>query len=70
VIIFQKSHISGITTAASLWVTAAIGACVGYGLYSIAIFTSLLIIIILTLFWKLENKLLHKESEQDNNESQ
>lgn len=70
VIIFQKSHISGITTAASLWVVAAIGACVGYGLYDIAIVTSLLVIIILTLFWKLENKLLHKEFIQDNNESQ
>lgn len=67
VIIFQKSHISGITTAASLWVTAAVGACVGYKLYSIAVISSLLVIIILTVFWRFENKLLHKEISQENN---
>ena len=37
VIIFQKNAIRGITTAAGLWVAAAIGLACGAGMYSVAV---------------------------------
>lgn len=57
IIIFHKSKLQGLTTAAGLWVAAGIGMSVGYKLYGIAIFTTLLVILILTAFWHLEKKL-------------
>lgn len=40
-ILKQGNRASGTATAASLWVTGATGAAVGYGLYDIAVFLSL-----------------------------
>src|SRR3972149_1900574 len=40
-IIFKESKISGLTTAAGLWVSAGIGIAVGFNLYVIAIFAAL-----------------------------
>lgn len=40
-----KSHISGLTTAAGLWVTGAVGLAMGSGLYELAILCSVLMII-------------------------
>ena len=42
VIIFQKNVVRGITTAAGLWVAAAIGLACGAGMYAIAAAASLL----------------------------
>ncbi|HOX21780.1 MAG TPA: MgtC/SapB family protein [Candidatus Paceibacterota bacterium] len=61
VIIFQKSQIRGITTAAGLWVTAGIGAAVGYKLYNLAICSTLLVLLVLVVFWSIEKKFLKKE---------
>ena len=36
IIIFQKNRVSGLTTAAGLWVTASIGLGAGCGLYAVA----------------------------------
>lgn len=47
IIIFRQGHLEGVTTAAGIWVTTAIGLCFGHGLYDLAIFTSLLTIFIL-----------------------
>lgn len=61
-VIFQKeSKIEGITTAAGLWVTAAVGMAVGLGFYFISIVTTLLIIIIFIGFGFLENKIIKQE---------
>jgi putative Mg2+ transporter-C (MgtC) family protein len=49
-------HVRGITTAATLWVTAAIGLCVGAGMYVTAILSSVLVFAVLKL-WKLEDEL-------------
>ena len=62
VIIFHKSKLQGLTTAAGLWVAAAIGMSVGYKLYEIAFFTTLLVILILTGLWHIEDKLRKKLS--------
>ncbi len=47
VIIFQKNVVRGITTAAGLWVAAAIGLACGSGMYDIAVAASLFTIICL-----------------------
>ena len=60
VIFRQPSGIIGLTTAAGLWVTAAIGIAVGVKLYFLAIFTTFLAFLILAGFGLLEEKFLKK----------
>lgn len=47
IIIFQKNVIRGLTTAAGLWVTAAIGMTCGAGLYVLATATTVLVLLCL-----------------------
>ena len=44
IIIFQKNMVRGLTTAAGLWVTAAIGLACGTGLFAIAAITTFLVL--------------------------
>ena len=44
-IIFQKNMVRGLTTAAGLWVTAAIGLACGTGMYLPAVVTTLMVLI-------------------------
>lgn len=47
-IIFRESNrVSGITTAATAWATAALGMCVGIGYYEIAMASSVLVLFVL-----------------------
>ena len=48
-IIFQKQMVRGLTTAAGLWVTAAIGLACGIGMYMIAVVSTALVLISLGL---------------------
>jgi putative Mg2+ transporter-C (MgtC) family protein len=43
------NHIKGMTTAATIWLVAAIGMTVGVGAYGLAVFTSLLTFVVLRL---------------------
>jgi len=54
-IIFQRHAVHGLTTAAGLWVTAAIGMAAGAGLYVIAAFATALVLLGLEVL----NGLLH-----------
>ena len=49
-IILQRQMVHGLTTAAGLWVTAAIGMTAGAGLYMLAFFTTVLVLIGLEAF--------------------
>ena len=49
-ILFQKNSVRGLTTAAGLWVTAAIGLACGAGLYWIAGVATLLVLLCLEGF--------------------
>lgn len=49
-----SSHITGLTTAAGLWATAAIGLAAGYGLYEGATFSTILVVLAFTLMSKVE----------------
>lgn len=57
-IIFQDSKVRGLTTAAGLWVTAAIGMAVGYKLYVIAVFATILTLVVFLFLWLFEQKFL------------
>jgi putative Mg2+ transporter-C (MgtC) family protein len=59
-ILRQGNEVHGLTTAASIWVTAAIGMSVGFGFYVPAIFTTLLILSMLVLLRPVEARLFHR----------
>lgn len=59
-IIRYGEEIRGLTTAASLWVVAAVGLAVGCGFYSAAIAATILVLMALLLLRRLENKILGK----------
>lgn len=60
-VIFRgEDQIQGLTTAAGLWTVAAIGLAVGSGFYFLAIFSALLVILILAGFGLIEEKYLKK----------
>lgn len=65
-IIFRKSEniVSGLTTAAGLWVVAAIGLACGGGMYKLATASTLLVLIGLEAF----NYFLHKFDKKVKNE--
>lgn len=56
-VIFRKdNYVSGLTTAATLWATAAVGLAVSFGFYFVSFLTSLLLFVLLYLprldWWK------------------
>jgi len=55
-IIFSEKKVKGLTTAAGLWVSAALGVAVGFELYFMAVFASFLTLFVLTAMWNLEEK--------------
>ena len=57
-IIFRETRIEGLTTAAALWVVAAIGATIGVRFYFLAVFTTFLAVLILAGFRFFEEKIL------------
>ena len=46
-IIFQKNVVKGLTTAAGLWVTSAIGMAAGVGMYDVAVAATIMVIVCL-----------------------
>ncbi|KKT84183.1 MAG: Mg2+ transporter-C (MgtC) family protein [Candidatus Giovannonibacteria bacterium GW2011_GWC2_44_9] len=57
-LIFRKGeHMEGLTTAAGLWATAAIGMAAGFGLYAIAVYATILTLLVLWALRSLENKI-------------
>ena len=63
-IIFQKNAIHGLTTAAGVWVTAAIGLACGAGMYLLALVASLLVLIGLEAFNYLLKILEKRQGEE------
>jgi len=60
VIMREELSVRGLTTSASIWITAAIGILAGIGLYSAVATASVVTIIILTVFRKIENRMPSK----------
>lgn len=56
IIFRQGDYVTGLTTAATLWATAAVGLSVSFGYYIVGVFTAILIFLLLYLprlpWWK------------------
>lgn len=61
-IIQSRGTVVGLTTAATIWVVAAIGVCVGLGKGLVAIAVSLLVIAVLVLITFLENRFMARSN--------
>lgn len=67
-IIYRQFRIEGLTTAAGLWVVAAVGIAIGARLYFLAIFVTFLTVLILAGFRVLEEKFLGTKKSEETNE--
>jgi putative Mg2+ transporter-C (MgtC) family protein len=56
-ILRNGDRVSGTTTAATLWISAAIGMAAGFGFYKEALATTLLVYGVLTMLWAWEKRL-------------
>lgn len=57
-IIQMKGSVKGLTTAAGIWMIATIGMTVGLGMYWLAVAATLLILVILHIFERIEHKIV------------
>ena len=62
--IFQGTKVRGLTTAAGVWVSAAIGMAIGFRMYSIAIFTTLVVLLIFVFLWQLEVRIVKRYASE------
>lgn len=65
-IIQSRGAVHGLTTAATIWVAAAVGLCAGLGLYAIALSTTVFVVLALVLLDPLADRfrsLLHRQAE-------
>jgi putative Mg2+ transporter-C (MgtC) family protein len=62
-IVLNKDQVHGLTTSAGLWVAAGIGMAVGFKLYMIALFVTVLTILIFGLFWQIEQKIVARRHD-------
>ena len=69
VIFVSKEKIRGLTTAAGLWVSAAVGMAVDYRLYDIAIFGTALTLVVFVFFWFLEKKIIKNLTKNEDEPS-
>src|SRR3989344_3777400 len=67
-ILLKGDRIEGLTTAAGLWTTAAIGMATGFGFYTLAIYATILVLFVLLILRLLENYIHHGDfSRRDEN---
>ncbi|OGG64918.1 hypothetical protein A3C18_02690 [Candidatus Kaiserbacteria bacterium RIFCSPHIGHO2_02_FULL_54_11b] len=59
IIVFRGDAVHGTTTAAGLWIAAGVGIAAGFGMYAVAIFTTILSLLMFTGMWYVENRFKH-----------
>lgn len=59
IIFLKNDSVRGATTAAGLWIAAAVGMAVGFGLYAVSIFAAILALIMFTGMWYIEDRFKH-----------
>lgn len=58
-VMFQREDgVHGVTTAAGLWVAAAIGVIIGFGLYPLALFATAVTVLIFFGLWYVEHRFI------------
>ena len=60
VIFVHRQILTGLTTAAGLWVVAGIGVACGYGLYVIAAYVTFLTLFVFEVLWYIEERFIKK----------
>lgn len=68
VIFVERQVLTGLTTAAGMWVVAAVGAACGYGLYVIAAYVTFLTLFIFEGLWYIENRFVRRAKSSDKTE--
>lgn len=68
-IILQGNRLLGLTTAGGLWVTAGIGMAAGFGFYSLAVITTILVLFVLVAVNKFEKPIRRISGDIDQPES-
>lgn len=63
IVVTRRNQIKGLTTAAGLWTSAAVGLAVGIGFYEAAILGGLAVFTVITLLQRMDNN-LHRKSKQ------
>jgi putative Mg2+ transporter-C (MgtC) family protein len=61
----QQGSIRGLTTAAGIWAACAIGLACGLGLYKQAVMTTLLVLVILIIFSRVQRSVLPKKHHEE-----
>jgi putative Mg2+ transporter-C (MgtC) family protein len=59
-VVLRGSQLTGITTAAGVWVSAGVGMACGFGLYPIALFATGLTLFVFTVLWIIERDYLQR----------
>jgi len=67
-IILQNNKLLGLTTAGGLWVTASIGMAAGFGFYKLAILTTILVLLVLTVVYIFEKPLRNISEKVNENQ--
>lgn len=68
-IIQDTGGVHGLTTAATIWLVASIGTACGAGFYSLALVTTVIAVVVLRVFVKLEISLKHYSKKPDHTET-
>lgn len=69
-IIFQKNVVKGLTTAAGLWVTSAIGMTAGVGMYLLSTVATVLVLLCLEGSNFIHHKIFHEELHEEGDTEQ
>jgi len=71
VVIFTKGEVHGLTTGAGMWLAGAIGVASGLGLWQVALFSTALTLVVLTLLYAFESRmeLNRNDALRDNEDS-
>ncbi len=64
-IILQGNRLLGLTTAGGLWVTAGVGIAAGFGFYSLAIITTILVLLVFVVVNKFEEPIKRISGDTD-----
>lgn len=67
-IMLRGSYITGLTTASGLWVTAGIGMAIGFGFYTLAISSTILVLcifVLMSIFERPIRKIVDENKRED-----
>lgn len=68
IVFFRDTKVTGLTTAAGVWVTGGIGIAVGYGLYTLGLAATISTLFIFTVLWYVEQRIKKITGSKENGE--